>query len=76
MRRIVLGNWKPGFNKVAMNHLLRDYTPLGLAGAKAVVDRMLEGQDVALDLDDETADDFIQAAKQLGAEVRVMDHVA
>lgn len=58
-----------------MNHLLRDYTPLGLAGAKGLVDRMLEGQGVALELDDETADDFIEAAKQLGADVQVMDHV-
>jgi hypothetical protein len=76
LRRVVLSNCKPGFNKVGMNHLLRDHSPLTLSGAKAVVDRMLEGQDVAVDLNDEMVDDFVDAARQLGAEVREMDHVA
>ena len=76
MRRVVLSNWKPGFNKVGMNHLVRDYTPLTLAAAKAVVDRLVEGDEVALELHDETADDFVEAAKGLGAEARIMDHVA
>lgn len=76
MRYIVLGNWKPGFNKVSMNRLLRDQSRLRLSAAKAVVDRLLEGEEVTVEVGDEMVDDFIEAAKQVGVEARAVDDVA
>jgi hypothetical protein len=76
MRYVVLGNWKPGFNKVIMNRLLRDQSRLTLSGAKAVVDRLLEGEEVTVEVGDERVDDFIEAAKQMGVEARAIDDMA
>jgi hypothetical protein len=76
MRHVVLSNCKPGFKKVSMNHLLRDHMRLTLSGAKAAVDRLLDGEEVTLEIDDGTADHFVEAAKQLGADARVIDNVA
>jgi hypothetical protein len=76
MRRVVISNWQPGFNKVSMNHLLREHSGLTLAGAKAVVDRVLSGEQVTVEVGDETVDDFVETAKHCGVEARAIDHVA
>lgn len=76
MRRIALSNWKAGFKKVAMNHLLRDRAHLTLSKAKMVVDRVLAGEEVEVEVDDETVDDFIENAKQCGVDARSIDRIA
>lgn len=58
-----------------MNHLLRERTHLTLSGAKAAVDRLLEGEEVPLEVADELLDDFVTAVRDLGAEVRIGDEV-
>lgn len=75
MRQIVLSRCKPGFNKISMNHVLRDRARLSLSGAKTVVDRVLMGEEVLVEVADETVDDFIEDAKQCGVEARAIDHV-
>ncbi|HET6880782.1 MAG TPA: hypothetical protein VFI31_11545, partial [Pirellulales bacterium] len=67
---------EPGFNKVAMNHVLRDRARMTLSSAKAVIDRVLAGEEVAVEVGDETVDDFIVAAKRCGVEARAIDHIA
>ena len=37
-------DWRPGFQKVACNDLLRQHAGLGLAAAKAVTDAVLDGR--------------------------------
>ncbi|HVA50375.1 MAG TPA: hypothetical protein VNH11_28735 [Pirellulales bacterium] len=76
MRRVVLHNWKPGFSKIGLNHLLRERAGFTLSGAKSTVDSLLEGKEVLLELDDDVADDFLDDIRQLGVEAQVVDRVA
>ena len=36
--------WRPGLNKVKLNHALREHSGLGLADAKDVVDDVVDGR--------------------------------
>lgn len=76
MRRILLYGWKPGLNKIGLNHLLREQAGLTLSIAKASVDRLLEGDEVSLEINDDSIDCFVDAAKHLGVDAQVVDHVA
>lgn len=46
---VVLTGWNEGFNKVQFNQFLRDRCDLGLADAKAVVDKVLQHERVDLE---------------------------
>jgi hypothetical protein len=60
--------WKEGLNKVRLNHLLRQYTHLGLAEAKSNVDELLLGGRIMIDCDSpELAREFVEQAASLGA---------
>lgn len=76
MRRIVLSHFKAGFKKVDMNHVLRDRARLSLSEAKAVVDQILVGEEVAVEIADEKLDDFIEAACRCGVEARATEQPA
>ncbi|MCA8996546.1 MAG: hypothetical protein KDA80_06170 [Planctomycetaceae bacterium] len=65
MSQVLILGWKPGFQKVAMNHLLQAKAGLGLREAKAAVDDILEERPVVCQVRD--AETFRLAAQQLGA---------
>jgi hypothetical protein len=70
-RTVVVVGWKPGLQKVSFNDLLRETTGMGLREAKAVVVRILNGDEVELRaLDDERGVLLARRAAELGAVLR------
>ena len=65
MSQALIWVWRPGFQKVAMNHLFRAKAGLRLREAKAAVDDILEERPVVCQVRD--AETFRLAAQQLGA---------
>ncbi|HAI68935.1 MAG TPA: hypothetical protein DCM38_05790 [Gammaproteobacteria bacterium] len=51
MTKVVLYDWQPGFNKVALNRLLRNQANYSLASAKQAVDSLLEGKSLEIVVD-------------------------
>jgi hypothetical protein len=72
MSQVRLSGWKPGLEKVRLNHLLREQAGLSLSAAHAVVNRLLNGESVAIDLSDSVAaQTFAESANALGVESHV-----
>ncbi len=59
MVQVIISGWREGLHKINMTKLIWEYTLLGLSEAKACTDRVLDGQQVILQIEDQ------QAAKQL-----------
>ena len=76
MSAVILSGWHlgdPGFSKVELIKLIHSSSELGLAGAKSLVDRMVEGEDVELIFSDrETAESFTETASNLGVRIRTV----
>ena len=51
MVKVTLLGWRVGFNKVQFNRFLRDRCDMGLAEAKAVVDKVLKNECVDIEFD-------------------------
>jgi ribosomal protein L7/L12 len=74
MARIILSGWKSPFNKVGLNRLLRAKAGLSLGEAKHIVDNVLEGIEVPIDVDSrKLADELRNEATGLGAVCKVVD---
>ena len=70
MSSIVVTGWKPGFDKVGMNRLLREQFGYSLGEAKHAVDEMLENREVRLTLAAETLEKLTRELEKLGAVFR------
>jgi len=55
MTKFIITRWHVGFNKVQFNHFLQDTFSMGLAEAKSVVDRVMNDEEVELELADHSA---------------------
>ena len=67
-RQILLDGWEPGIRKISLNHLLQEEGGMSLSEAKKVVDNLLSGQDVQIEIaSDSQARHFLQEARKLGA---------
>lgn len=64
---ITVTGWKPGFNKVQFNKLLRSHASLSLSEAKDKVDLLLKGGEVKVPVAQELEAEFCEKAKELGA---------
>jgi hypothetical protein len=68
MSRVTFTGWCEGLRKVPLNNLLREKAGMPLQSAKRVVDDLLEGRQVVVDVaDDRTAMELASAASELGA---------
>jgi ribosomal protein L7/L12 len=68
MPKVVITGWKTGLNKVELSKLLRQHAGLQLGEAKAVVERLLEGEVVAVECPDaESTLELYRAASSVGA---------
>lgn len=73
MRILVLDGWRAGLNKVALTKLLRERTDISLAAAKRQVDRLLDGDEVGILVDDrENVQDLVRDIETLGASARTI----
>ncbi|NHZ94919.1 hypothetical protein [Massilia sp. CCM 8734] len=69
MGKIVLEGWNPGFNKIALNYLLRAQFGYSLASAKRLVDDILQNQRIELALPDAEMTDIKLALEAIGVRV-------
>ena len=65
MDHVTIGGWNVGFNPVAFNHLLRSSSSFSLREAKQIVDRILQGETLGIDVADGSL--FCENATKLGA---------
>jgi ribosomal protein L7/L12 len=68
--KIILTGWNQGFNKVQFNFFVRGKCGFGLAEAKGVVDRILEGVEVELTVDEFSMEDH-RHLSELGVKYRI-----
>jgi hypothetical protein len=77
MIQIRFTGWQPGLQKVKLDKLLRDRVPMRLADAKRIVDRLLDGQEVYVQVESETAaSEIVASARSAGAICERVDSVA
>jgi len=68
MKKVVLYEWQPSFNKVALNRLLRNKANHSLASAKQAVDSLLDGESLEIQVDSRhCSEEFLNDAISLGA---------
>jgi hypothetical protein len=72
MSKVILAGWRPGLEKVRLNHLLREQAGLSLLDAKNGVDELLHGGSVVVEIADaDSAMRFAEQAQVLGTTSRV-----
>ena len=60
-------SWEPGFNKVSLTKLIREYCVLSLKEAKEKTDALLDHKIVTLEIiESKVATDFVREATKLG----------
>lgn len=57
--QIKITNWKEGFKKVGFNKYLRNNYGFSIAGAKQIVDQILSGQEIILEIQESEFDDIV-----------------
>ena len=67
MSSVVVTGWKPGFDKIGMNRLLRDEFNYSLGEAKRAVDGMLENRELHLTPTPGSHDELARKLEKLGA---------
>jgi len=67
MIEVLLTGWNPGFDKIAMNRLLRAQFDYSLAEAKIAVDAILERQEIILTVQPEILEQITFELVELGA---------
>jgi len=68
MKKVILYEWQPGFNKVALNKLLRNKAGYSLSNAKKAVDNLLDGKIIEVEIDSHyRAEEFLKEALKLKA---------
>jgi hypothetical protein len=69
MAKLILAGWKPGLKKISLTQLIRSQCGLSLADAKLQTDRLLDGERVEIELDDDCdVQEFASQAKRLGVD--------
>ena len=64
---ISIVGWKPGFNKVQFNSLLRECCDFSLSEGKKAVDSILEGNQISITIAPDRKEYFCEKASMLGA---------
>lgn len=72
MARVILSGWNKGFQKVSMARLLQEYGGYSLSSAKSLVDRVLAGETVEIEVDDpRLAGELVERAEKIGARLEL-----
>lgn len=70
--KIIIDSWNEGFQKVSLTHLQIELLRLSLKTAKSNVDKLLNGEKITIEIDDEQLVlTFIQEAKKIEANCRI-----
>lgn len=71
--KIIIESWDEGFQKIALTHLQIDLLKLSLKDAKCNVDKLLDGQVILIEIDNEQlALNFIEEVKKIKANCRIL----
>ncbi len=69
---VEITGWRPGAKKVCADKLLADEAGLGLAAGKRVIERVLDGEVVSLEIEDRNlADSIVGELQGLGFDARL-----
>ena len=72
MKQILITGWRVGANKVAADELLAYKAGLGLDKGKALIDAVLNGAFVRIDvIDDQVAETLVEKLQALNFEARI-----
>lgn len=67
MATIFMTGWRDGMDKVSLSKLQQKYLEISLKLAKMNVDKLLDGEQVKIEIDDlEIAREFIKRADEIG----------
>ena len=68
MEKVILYDWKPGFDKGGLNRLLRDKAGYSLSSAIDAVGKLLERKTIEIEVDSSySPEEFLNDALNLGA---------
>ena len=74
---VEISGWRTGFRKISCTELLRDRAELSLQAAKAVTDRILDGERVIIAVESlEVASQLARQLSAIGADDAVLDPAA
>jgi hypothetical protein len=71
MKSVAVTGWKPGFDKIETNNLLRLELGYSLREAKYAVDDILDGKEVNLAVQDDRIDHLVSKFEALGLVLEV-----
>ena len=67
MTTVLISGWHYGFQKVAFTRLMKSEMGLTLRPAKTITDRILDGETVELQVQDDQVEHLLEAMTDLGA---------
>lgn len=69
MASILMTGWRDGMEKVSLSKLQIEYLKVSLSQAKMNVDKLLDGEQIKIEIDDlEAAKKFIKQADEIGVD--------
>ena len=76
MTKVIMKSWREGMKKVSLSKLQVELLKTTLTIAKQNVDRLLDGEIVVLEIEQESiAVEFCENAEKIGVDCLVMDSV-
>lgn len=71
--KIIIESWNEGFQKVTLTHLQIDLLNLSLKTAKNNVDKLLDGQSILIEIDNEQlALTFLKEATKIEVDCKIL----
>ncbi|CAN7753707.1 hypothetical protein LJR084_006931 [Variovorax sp. LjRoot84] len=67
MKTINIVGWKPGFLKISFAKILQENLEISLFDAKEMVERIMKGVPISVEIQDERVESFLITAEKLGA---------
>lgn len=71
MKSVKLTGWRVGLKKISLAKTIQDAVGGSIFDAKKIVEKVLSGEDVHLEITDEAFEGFLENAKQAGAILEV-----
>lgn len=66
--KVILTGWRPGLQKISLDMLLAKRLDVSIVVAKKYVDDLLAGEVIELEIDSDSAPEFVRELEELGVE--------
>ncbi|MGJ7610357.1 MULTISPECIES: hypothetical protein [unclassified Variovorax] len=71
MKSVKLTGWKVGLKKISLAKVIQDALGGSIFDAKKIVEKVLQGEIISLEIPNEVFEDFIKYAQQAGVVLEV-----